>query len=89
MPSRKEALVTSTSPDRGRLEAISRISPRDAHRLVAENGAVLVDTRDSRYFRETHAEGAISAPLDAIREDPSVTALKDVRADQAIILYCT
>jgi rhodanese-related sulfurtransferase len=81
--------MTSPSPKRGRLETIPRIPPGDAHRLVADGNAVLVDTRDSRYFREAHAEGAISAPLDAIREDPTATPLKDLRADQSIILYCT
>lgn len=81
--------MTSPSPNRGNLEAIDRITPGDAHRLVVDGDAVLVDTRDSRYFGEAHAKGAISAPLDAISENPSATPLKDVDVDQAIILYCT
>lgn len=81
--------MSSPSPDRRSLEAISRISPGGAHRLINDGDAVLVDTRDPRYFREAHATGAISASLDAIEKDPSATPLKDVGADQSIILYCT
>lgn len=81
--------MSSPNPGRRSLEAISRISPGDAHRLINDGDAVLVDTRVPRYIREAHAKGAISAPLDAIRDDPSATPLKDMGVDQSIILYCT
>jgi rhodanese-related sulfurtransferase len=42
------------------LETIDRIAPADAHRLVEDGEAVLVDTRHPRFYREAHAAGAIS-----------------------------
>jgi rhodanese-related sulfurtransferase len=70
------------------LEVIRRISPADAHRLVEEGEAVLVDTRDRRFYEEAHAAGAISVPFGDIRRSPDHPALRSVPEGQTIVLYC-
>ena len=70
------------------LETIRRIAPADAHRLVQDGAAVLVDTRDAKFYRDTHAAGAISAPFGEIRRSPDHPALRSVPEGQTIVLYC-
>ena len=60
-----------------------------ANRLVKVGKAVLVDTRDPRYYEEAHAQPAISVPLDEFRGGSPPASLERVGADQTIILYCT
>lgn len=81
--------MSANAPSRSDLESIARASPAEANRLVEEGKAVLVDTRDLRYYEEAHAQGAISVPLDDFRGGPPPASLKGVAADQTIILYCT
>jgi phage shock protein E len=70
------------------LETIQRIAPADARRLVEEGDAVLVDTRDGRFYEEAHAAGAISVPFGEIRRSTDHPALRSVPEGQTIVLYC-
>lgn len=70
------------------LETIRRTTPADAHRLVEDGEAVLVDTRHPRFYREAHAAGAISVPFEEIRRSPDHPALRSMPEGQTIILYC-
>src|SRR3989442_15344599 len=54
----------NTAPDDG--PAVSRLTPAEAHELLAAGRAVLVDTRDARVFDNAHAAGALSLPLSTI-----------------------
>jgi rhodanese-related sulfurtransferase len=81
--------MSRQSPSRRELDSIQRISRAEANRLVADRRAVLVDTRDRRFYAETHAQGAISIPLDQIQRDPRQPRLEAVPLEQTIILYCT
>jgi rhodanese-related sulfurtransferase len=81
--------MTTKAPNRRELGSIARVSPAEANRLVKDGKAVLVDTRDPRYYEEAHAQEAISVPLDDFRGGPSPASLKGVASDQTIILYCT
>jgi rhodanese-related sulfurtransferase len=56
---------------------------------VEEDRAVLVDTRERRFFEEAHARGAISVPLADIERNPRGSDLGSIPEDRAIILYCT
>lgn len=71
------------------LESVPKIRPAEARRLVEEGRAVLVDTRDRRYYEETHATGAISVPFAEIRRSPDQPSLRSVPDGLRIILYCT
>ena len=70
------------------LETIRRIAPADAHRLVEDGEAVLVDTRHPRFYRDAHASGAISVPFEEIRRSPDHPALRSMPEGQTIVLYC-
>lgn len=70
------------------LEMIRRIAPVDGRRLVEDGEAVLVDTRDRRFYEEAHAAGAISVPFAEIRRTPDHPALRSVPEGQTIVLYC-
>jgi rhodanese-related sulfurtransferase len=70
------------------LETIRRIAPADAHRLVEDGEAVLVDTRHPRFYRDAHAAGAISVPFEEIRRSPDHPALRSMPKGQTIVLYC-
>lgn len=86
----EEEVGTTSEPrvNRKALEAIRRIEPADARRLVEDGEAVLVDTRDRRFYGDTHAAGAISVPFSEIRRSPDHSALRSVPEDTTIVLYC-
>jgi rhodanese-related sulfurtransferase len=81
--------MSTSAPNRRDLGSIARVSPAEANRLVKVGKAVLVDTRDLRYYEEAHAQPAISVPLDEFRGGSPPASLERVGADQIIILYCT
>jgi rhodanese-related sulfurtransferase len=81
--------MSTKAPNRRDLGSIARVSPAEANRLVKGGKAVLVDTRDPRYYEEAHAQPAISVPLDEFRGGSPPRSLERVGADQTIILYCT
>ena len=70
------------------LESIRRIAPADAHRLIEDGEAVLVDTRHPRFYQDAHAAGAISVPFEEIRRSPDHPALRSMPESQTIVLYC-
>ena len=74
--------------DRGALETIPRIEPANARRLVEDGDAVLVDTRDPRFYAEAHATGAISVPFPELRRSPDHPAIRSLPEHQTIVLYC-
>lgn len=74
---------------RRELEPIRRLSADAARDLVERGRAVLVDTRDRRYYEEAHAVGAISIPFAEIRRSPLHPRLQSVPEDQQLVLYCT
>jgi Rhodanese-like domain len=82
------AMAKSTLTRR-EVSSIRRITPAEARALVEEDRAVLVDTRERRFFEEAHARGAISVPLADIERNPRGSDLGSIPEDRAIILYCT
>jgi rhodanese-related sulfurtransferase len=74
---------------RRELSSIRRIAPAEARALLEQDRAVLVDTRERRFFEEAHARAAISVPLADIERDPRGSDLGSIPEDRAIILYCT
>jgi rhodanese-related sulfurtransferase len=74
---------------RAELTSIARVSPAEARDLIDGGRAVLVDTRDRRYYQEAHALGAVSVPFAEIRRSGDHPALRAVPHGHRIILYCT
>lgn len=68
--------------------AVSRLTPAEAHELVAGGRGVLVDTRDARLFDNAHAAGALSLPLAAIDAAQGRVAADTLPPDRVVILYC-
>jgi len=62
--------------------AIKQISPQNAKALV-DNGAVIVDVRQSGEFGSGHIKKAINIPLNNISN-----IVKRVPKDQDVIVYC-
>lgn len=57
-------------------------SHEEVSKLVSQ-GALLVDVRDERAYREEHIKGAINVPLKKIEE------MKDsIPRDRPVIVYC-
>ncbi|WP_405677221.1 rhodanese-like domain-containing protein [Streptomyces sp. NBC_00868] len=44
----------------------ARVTPADAHRRTRDEGAVLLDVRESAEWTAGHAPGAVHAPLSAL-----------------------
>ena len=80
--------MNESAVNRKSLETIPRVAPADAHRLVEDGEAVLVDTRHPRFYRDAHAAGAISVPFEEIRRSPDQPALRSMPEGQTIVLYC-
>lgn len=71
---------------------VPKITPAEAKRLVAEEGALIVDVRDGTEVAETgKAAGALHVSRGMIenRADPATAYYNpEFRFDRAIILYC-
>jgi rhodanese-related sulfurtransferase len=78
-----------SEPRRQDLETIRRVSPAEARTLVKSGDAVLVDTRDRRFYDEAHATGALSVPFADIRRSPDEAMLGVDPDDRILVLYCT
>jgi rhodanese-related sulfurtransferase len=61
----------------------SRISGEEARRLVAEEGAVLLDVRTLAEFVDGHAEGAKNVPLQQLS-----ARLSELPEDRPVVVYC-
>ncbi|HEX8746500.1 MAG TPA: rhodanese-like domain-containing protein [Pyrinomonadaceae bacterium] len=64
--------------------AIPRIKPDEVARAVKEGRAVVVDIRDDEAYAEEHIRGAVSIPLEEIRE----RGPKELPAGKLIVTYC-
>lgn len=60
------------------------ISREDAHRLVEQEGAALVDVRTPREFAAGHLPGAVNLPLGQIADRASELG----GPDRPLVLYC-
>jgi predicted sulfurtransferase len=80
--SRREDGNTQTEGDP--FAAILRIKPDEVARAVKEGRAVLVDIRDEEAYAEEHIRGAVSIPLEEIRE----RGPKELPAAKLIVTYC-
>jgi rhodanese-related sulfurtransferase len=81
--------MTERRSTRADLTSIARVTAAEARDLVDSGRAVLVDTRDQRYYQEAHAVGALSVPFAEIRRSQDHPTLQAVPQGQRIILYCT
>jgi 3-mercaptopyruvate sulfurtransferase SseA len=77
---RPESAQTEGDP----FAAITRIKPVDVARAVKEGRAVVVDVREREDYEEEHIKGAVSIPLEEIRE----RGPKELPADKLIVAYC-
>lgn len=64
--------------------AIPRIKVAELVKAVEEGKAVVVDIRVAEAYEEEHIKGAVSIPLEEIRE----RAPKELPADKLIVTYC-
>jgi len=64
------------------IRAIGQVSPQKAKEL-ADNGALIVDVRESSEFRNGHIKKAVNIPLSSIEKISSKAG-----KDKDIILYC-
>jgi len=69
----------------GLFSACSRVSDEDLAkaRKAVENGAIIVDVRTPKEFREKHITGAINLPIEEIVKG-NITLPKD----KEIVVYC-
>lgn len=63
----------------------ARVSPEEAHRLVAEEGALLVDVRSPEEFAMGHLPDAMNIPVTEF--ESRADALR--AQDKPLLLYCT
>ena len=76
----------SNVPDEGDpFAAIPRLKPYEVARAVKEGRAVVVDIRVAEDYEEEHVKGAISIPLEEIRE----RGPKELPTDKLIVTYCS
>lgn len=61
-----------------------RINAADAREALTQGTAVLVDVRGAESYREEHAKGALSIPVNEIAARAS-----ELPKDKLIITYCT
>ncbi|HKS28823.1 MAG TPA: rhodanese-like domain-containing protein [Pyrinomonadaceae bacterium] len=64
--------------------AIERVKPAEVANLVKEGRAVVVDIRDREAYEEEHIKGALSIPLEEVRE----RGPRELPADKLIVAYC-
>ncbi len=67
-------------------DAVPRISVEDAKAALDSGQAVIVDVRSAEAYAASHAQGAISIPLDEFENNIGNLTLEK---DQWIITYCT
>lgn len=75
-----EAPVAASGP----YPSVARITPEEAHAMVQNGEALLVDVRDQAAFEAGHAAGALSLP-----ESEVAGRMSELPPDQMIITYCT
>lgn len=75
------ATVTSYAQDGGALQSLWMAAPRDAVQWLAE-GALLLDVRGTREWRQHHLKHALHTPLSHVIDD-----VRDVDRDIPIVVY--
>ena len=76
-----EANVTSADDP---FAAIPRIKVEELARAIREDRAVVVDIRVAEDYYEEHIKGAVSIPLEEVRE----RGPKELPTDKLIVTYC-
>ena len=61
---------------------VPRISPAEAYDQQQSGKALIIDVRDSQFYQEAHAAGALSLP-----EDEILTRMDELPTDKTLILY--
>jgi uncharacterized Zn ribbon protein len=80
-----EVAENSNLPNEGDpFAAIPRIKVDELARAIKEGDAVLVDIRVAEAYKEEHIKGAVSIPLEEIRE----RGPRELPADKLIVTYC-
>ena len=64
--------------------AIPRIKVEELAKAIREEGVVVVDIREAEDYAEEHIKGAVSIPLEEIRE----RGPKELPKDKLIVTYC-
>jgi len=59
------------------------VSVTDAHRIVGNGDAILIDVRESDEFKSGHAPKAINTPLSSLKDQ-----LKRIPKDKPILVIC-
>ena len=62
------------------------LNQHQAHALLEQNGAILIDVRTRAEYDEGHIAGAYLMPLDEIYQHPELHLLK--QRDTPVLLYC-
>jgi hypothetical protein len=76
---------TGNSPQEGDpFAAIPRIKVEELVAAIKEGRAVVVDIREAEDYREEHIRGAVSIPLEDVRE----RGPKELPPDKLIVTYC-
>jgi rhodanese-related sulfurtransferase len=60
-----------------------RVDSAEAHRLVEQDGGVLMDVRKPEEYAEGHIQGAINFPVDEM-----AARLDELPRDRPIVVYC-
>lgn len=64
--------------------AIPRVKAEELSDALKEGGAVVVDIRAAEAYQEEHIKGAVSIPLEEVRE----RGPKELPAGKLIVTYC-
>jgi len=64
--------------------AIPRIKVEELVRAIREGRAVVLDIRDAEAYEDEHIKGAVSIPLEEVRE----RGPKELPQDKLIVTYC-
>ena len=62
----------------------SQTASKEAHRLVTEEGALLLDVRTPEEFAEGHLPGALNIPVDQVAKRLDEVGPKD----KPVVVYC-
>ncbi|MDX1655004.1 MAG: rhodanese-like domain-containing protein [Candidatus Competibacteraceae bacterium] len=68
-----------------RLRGVTGVNPNEALRMINDQDAVVVDTRDSGEYRQGHIPNARQIPVATLKSNPK--ELEKFK-DRPVILYC-
>jgi hypothetical protein len=63
---------------------IARIPPAEAYDQQQAGTGIIIDVRETQFYQESHAVGAISLP-----EEELLAQIAQLPTDKTLILYCT